>query len=169
MSEQRHADIPEWEVNIGDDGRVSFAHASQARAYLRGKFKGQCIVAQFYPHRVKRSQRQNDGFHAMISPWAKQEGHEMVDLKADLLGHVFGYIETVSLITGEARETLAEPSTSRLTVGQFCELIERTLDIAAEAGVILVAPDEYRRQREAKAKRETKLAAKEQQGYGWEV
>jgi hypothetical protein len=38
---------------------------------------------------------------------------------------------------------LAQPHTARLTVSQFSELIERTLELAAEDGVWLEAPDEY--------------------------
>ena len=53
------ADIPEFELTVDDRGHVRFAHPAQAHAYLRGKFAGQVIVGQFYPHREKRSDRQN--------------------------------------------------------------------------------------------------------------
>lgn len=156
------ADIPEFELTVDDRGHVRFAHPAQAHAYLRGKFAGQVIVGQFYPHREKRSDRQNRGFHAMVAPWAKAEGHRIDDLKDDLLEEVFGTVETVSLVTGEVRQVLAEPHTSKLTVGQFCELVDRTLEIAAAQGVILVAPDEYRRTKEKERRRLERAAQKGQ-------
>lgn len=156
------ADIPEFELTVDDCGHVRFAHPAQAHAYLRGKFAGQVIVGQFYPHREKRSDRQNRGFHAMVAPWAKAEGHRIDDLKDDLLAAVFGTVEVVSLVTGEVKQVLAEPHTSKLTVGQFCELVDRTLEIAAEQGVILVAPDEYRRTKEKERRRLERAAQKGQ-------
>lgn len=155
---KERADIPEWEVCIDADGRVSFAHPKQARAWLKHKHAGEVIVAQFYPHRTKRSDRQNRGFHAMIGPWAKDHGHRIDDLKDDILGAVFGYLESVNLLTGEVKRVLAEPHTSRLTMAQFCRLIDETLELAAGNGVILQAPDEYRRQREALAKKAERAA-----------
>ena len=154
------ADIPEFELTVDERGHVRFAHPAQAHAYLRGKFAGQAIVGQFYPHREKRNDRQNRGFHAMVAPWAKAEGHRIDDLKDDLLEAVFGTIEVTSLVTGEVRKVLAEPHTSKLTVGQFSELIDRTLEIAAEQGVILVAPDEYRRAKEKERRRLERAAQK---------
>ena len=154
------ADIPAFELTVDERGHVRFAHPAQAHAYLRGKFAGQAIVGQFYPHREKRNDRQNRGFHAMVAPWAKAEGHRIDDLKDDLLEAVFGTIEVTSLVTGEVRKVLAEPHTSKLTVGQFSELIDRTLEIAAEQGVILVAPDEYRRAKEKERRRLERAAQK---------
>lgn len=156
------ADIPEFELTVDERGHVRFAHPAQAHAYLRGKFAGQTIVGQFYEHRTKRSDRQNRGFHAMVSPWAKAEGHRIEDLKDDLLGAVFGYLEVTSLVTGEVKLVLAEPHTSGLSVGKFCELIDRTLEIAAEQGVILVAPDEYRKAKQREQRRLERLAQKGQ-------
>lgn len=162
MAVKERADIPEFELTVDERGRLKFAHPAQAHAYLRGKFAGQTIVGQFYPHREKRNERQNRGFHAMVAPWAKAEGHRIDDLKDDLLQAVFGTLETVSLVTGEVRTVLAEPHTSKLTVGQFCELVDRTLEIAAEQGVILVAPDEYRRTKEKERRRLERAAQKGQ-------
>lgn len=153
------ADIPEFEVNVDAHGRVTFAHAGQAHAYLR-RFKGQLIAAKFYEFREQRSHRQNAGFHAMIAPWAKAEGHRIDDLKDDLLREIFGTLEQVSLVTGEVRQVLAEPHTSKLTVGQFAELIDRTLEIAAEQGHILIAPDEWKRAQKALARKAERDARK---------
>lgn len=149
------SDVPEFSLRIAEDGRVTFVHGPQARAYLKRLrvTAGPEIVGQFYEYRQKRSDRQNRGFHAMVSPWAKVEGHRIDDLKRDLLEAVFGTLAVTSLVTGEVKHVLAEPHTSRLTVHQFCELIDRTLEIAAEQGHMLVAPDEYRRAKDAAEKK----------------
>ena len=78
-----NADIPEFDVSVGEDGRVSFVHAPQARAYLRRlrQAEGEHLVLQIYPHRAKRSDRQNRAFHACITPWAKERGWEIDTLK----------------------------------------------------------------------------------------
>lgn len=158
-----NGDIPEFDVSVAEDGRVSFVHAPQARAYLRRlrQAEGEHFICQIYPHRAKRSDRQNRGFHAMISPWAREGGHRIDDLKRDLLEAVFGTLEVTSAVTGEVRQVLAEPHTSKLTVGQFCELIDRTLELAAEQGVMLVAPDEYLKAKEAAAKQAARKAKRE--------
>ena len=137
------SDVPEFEVMVDSQGRVSFAHPAQARAYLRGQFAGQVIVAQFYEHRTKRSDRQNRAFHAAITPWAKERGWEIDALKQFLLKRTFGVHEFVDPVSGEVVEVLAEPHTSKLGVQQFCELVDRTLELAAEDGVWLVIGDEY--------------------------
>ena len=106
-----------------------------------------------------KSRRQEKGFHAMIAPWAKGEGYRVDDLKRDLLLEIFGEREHVNHITGVVSMVLREPHTSTLTRQQYSELIERTLEIAADCSYILEAPDEYRerRQREAKSSTERGL------------
>ena len=53
---------------------------------------------------------------------------------------------------------LREPHTSKLSRAKYSELIERTLEIAGECGVILVAPNEYRERKAKEAKRRTEAA-----------
>jgi hypothetical protein len=150
-----NADVPEFEVNIDAQGRVKFAHPGQAHAYLR-RFAGTLIAAQFYEFRTKRSDKQSRAFHAMVKPWLHCEargGWTIEALKLWALGEVFGYVEFVRPTTGEVVRFPAEPHTSKLSMAQFAELIERTLEFAAEDGVLLTAPDEYRKAKEAAEKR----------------
>lgn len=159
------ADIPEWEVTIDAEGRVAFAHPKNARAWLKRKHAGEVLVAQFYPHRTKRSDKQSRGFHAMVKPWLHEEsrgGWTIESLKLWVLGEVFGYLEMTHPLTGEVLRFPAEPHTSKLTVGQFCELIERTLELAADDGVVLTPPDEWKKLREKEARRLARLAQKGQ-------
>lgn len=163
MKPAGHADVPEWELLVDEAGRLTFAHPAQARAYLRGKFAGQTIVGQFYEHRQKRSLRQSRGFHAMVKPWLFCEargGWQIEHLKLWVLGEVFGYLEMVHPVSGEVIRFPAKPHTSDLKVGEFCELVERTLELAAFEGVILTAPSEYLRQVKAMARKVEREARK---------
>ena len=150
---------------IDAEGRVSFGHPKQARAWLKRTHGGEVLVAQFYPHRAKRSDKQSRGFHAMVKPWLHAErrgGWSIEALKLWVLGEVFGYLEMTHPLTGEVLRFPAELHTSKLTMGQFCELIDRTLELAAEEGVILVAPDQYREAKEKEQRRLERLAQKGQ-------
>jgi hypothetical protein len=156
-----NSDIPEFEATVDEQGRVAFCHPGQARAYLRGKFAGQYVAVQVYEQRAKRSDRQNRGFHAMITPWAIAEGKRIDDLKRELLEFTFSTFEATSSVTGEVYQVLAEPHTSKLSVGQFCQLIDATLELAAEHGHMLIAPDEYRKAKEAERKKAARAARRE--------
>ena len=116
------------------------------RHLLAGAFKSWPngpIEVEIRPRRSRRSLAQSAGFHAMVTPWAKSEGHAIEDLKRDLLREVFGTRERLNAVTGEVTLELVEPHTSALTVAQFSELIERTMQIAADCGYVLVAPNEW--------------------------
>ena len=138
------------------DGNVHLDFPQQQRAWCKRKLADKCVDVMIAEQGVLKTRLQECGFHAMISPWAKAEGHQIDDLKRDLLRAIFGEREHVNPITGEVELVLREPHTSTLTRGQYSELIERTLEIAAECGHLLEAPHEYR---ERKA-REARKAAK---------
>lgn len=91
-----------------------------------------------------KTRQQEKGFHAMIQPWAKEEGHAIEDLKRDLLAEIFGLREHVDVITGDVVMVLREPHTSKLSKKKYNELIERTLEIGARCGHLLIAPSEWR-------------------------
>jgi signal transduction protein with GAF and PtsI domain len=97
------------------------------------------------------TRKQENGFHAMIAPWAKEDGHAIEDLKRDLLAEIFGMREHVDVITGEVVLVLREPHTSKLSKKKYNELIERTLEIGARMGHVLEAPSEYRERKEREA------------------
>ena len=98
-----------------------------------------------------RSAAQNKALHVMLEPWA-DEGHDIEDLKDDVLRAVFGEREVVDAITGEIKKVLVEPHTSRLSKRKFSILMERAAQIAAECGVLLELPDEYRQRIEDERK-----------------
>lgn len=155
------SDIPEFEMRLDDQGRIRFIHGGQARAYLRQFAGREDIVAQFYPFRAKRSARQNRALHPLLHEWLRCEnrkGWSIDGLKYWLLGEVFGRVECHDPKTGEVFLIPSEMHTSTLSVGQFCQLIEGALEYAAEDGVYLMAPDEYRKAKE-KAQRQAARAA----------
>lgn len=118
--------------------KVSFAE------HVRKHFKeGDDIEITVAPKRSRRTKAQNAAFYAaLLAPWAEQEGHDVDDLKRDLLGTIFGWSDKKSPLTGQPVPLKAH--TSDLTVEEGSIFIDRSIQIAAECGVFLLAPDEYR-------------------------
>lgn len=102
-----------------------------------------------------KTRQQEKGYHAMIQPLCAAKGWPIADLKRYFLAATFGV--TKSLIDG--KEILVEPHTSDLSKQQYSELIERTLEIAAEDfDTWLEAPSEWK----ARKEQERKQAARKQ-------
>lgn len=155
-------DVPTFEIEVDAAGRPRFAHPRQGYAWLK-QYAGQLIAGQFYPFGEHRSDRQNRAGHVLLTIWAKERGWAVDTLKQFVLGRAFGWLEFADIQTGEVIKVLAEPHTSKLSMAKFCTFIESILDLAAEDGVFLQAPDEYRRAKEKAAKqmaREARKAAK---------
>jgi hypothetical protein len=146
-------------ATVDSEGRIRIDFPSQQRAYCKAKLAGQAIDVILAPAGAEKTRKQEAGFHSMITPWARDEGHRIDDLKRDILRQVFGEQEHVNPITGELTMVLREPHTSKLSRSKYSELIERTLEIAAECGVILMAPSEWRREQEQKRKKANREAA----------
>lgn len=127
---------------VDDTGKLTLDHPAQFKAFVARAFKSCEVVVSVEDKAVAKTRRQERGFHAMLKPWCA-EGHRIEDLKRFVLAEVFGLREVVNPITGEVTQVLAEPHTSKLSKAQYSELIERTLAIAAECGVILEAPSEW--------------------------
>jgi hypothetical protein len=142
-------------ATIDAEGDIAFDFPHQQRAYCKRRLAGECVDVIIAPQGVLKTRLQECGFHAMIQPWAKEEGHRIDDLKRDLLRHIFGEIEHLNPITGEVTMVLREPHTSKLSRAKYSELIERTLEIAAECGYMLEAPHEYRERKARERKKAT--------------
>jgi hypothetical protein len=140
------------------EGDVDFDFPAQQRAFCKKKYAEQCVDVIIAPAGSMKTRLQEMGFHAMITPWAKSEGHRIDDLKRDLLHAIFGEQEHVNPITGEITMVLREPHTSALNRAQYSELIERSLELAAGCGVLLEAPSEYTRRKEQDAKKRARQA-----------
>jgi hypothetical protein len=152
------ADPALFPATVDAEGKVHLESPQQQRAYCRKKFAGKCVDVLIAEQGLLKSRLQEMGFHAMITPWAKSEGHQIDDLKRDLLRAVFGEREHTNPITGEVVMVLREPHTSKLSRAKYSELIERTLEIAGECGVLLEAPNEYRQRKAKEAAKKRKAA-----------
>lgn len=146
---------------VDDEGKVHLDFPAQQRAYCRRKLARECVDVIIAPQGEMKTRLQEMGFHAMLAPWVQDGGYRIEDLKRDLLREIFGEQEHVNPITGEVTMVLRELHTSTLNRAKYSELIERTLEIAAECGVILEAPNEYKRRKEQEARKAAKRAAKE--------
>ena len=98
------------------------------------------VVLEAYQMPTRRTAAQSAGYHAMIAPWARDEGHNVDELKRDLLGEVFGWAESPLGHCRVPRKT----RTSDLTVEEFSFLMERTVEVAAGCGYLLVLPSEFK-------------------------
>lgn len=145
---------------VDADGVVHLDFPHQQRAYCKAKLAGQCVDVIICEQGELKTRLHEKGFHAMIQPWAKQEGHTIEDLKRDLLLEIFGTRERVNLLNGEVTLVPAELHTSTLNRSKYSELIERTLEIAAECGHILEAPHEYRMRKEQEQRKRERAALK---------
>ena len=143
-------------IGFVKDGKLLLDFPHQFKAFVK-QFTGCEVEIEIREKRQKRSHAQNAGFHSMITPWCRDEGHAVDELKRDLLREIFGTVEYTSPINGEVSLVPAKAHTSKLTVQEFCLLIEETMRIAAECGYILVSPEEYK---QAKAEAEKQAAKK---------
>lgn len=133
---------------VDNEGAIHLDFPKQQRAYCKQRLAGQCVEVIIAPQGTLKTRLQEQGFWAMIAPWAQHGGHAPEDLKNDLLREIFGLREHMNPINNEITMVLREPHTSTLSRAQYSELIERTLEIAAECGYVLEAPHEYRERRE---------------------
>lgn len=155
-----HSDVPEFTGYAHVGGKLDIDFPAQVKARVRALAgeTGAAVRFWFVDAHEAKSRLQEKGFHAMVSPWAKERGWRIDDLKHFLLKRIFGTHDFVDPITGEVFPVLAEPHTSKLTRRQYCDLIEGAMEIAAEDDYYLTAPDEYRKAKEAAAKQAAREA-----------
>lgn len=156
-------DQREFHGRLTSTGQIVWDFPGVVAAYRKRLFETTDghVTGQFYPFRTRRSDRQNRALHALLTPWARERGWSMDDLKDTMLGIAFGHVEKVMPVTGEIVRLLAEPHSSRLDVTKFCHLIEEVLRVAAEDDYWLESPEEYRKakeQAEKEAARKAKAA-----------
>jgi hypothetical protein len=155
-------DQREFHGRLTANGQVVWDHPEVVAAYRKRLFASTdgFVTGQFYPFRSRRSDRQNRALHALLTPWARERGWSLDDLKDTMLGIAFGHVERVMPVTGEIVKVLAEPHSSHLDVTKFCHLIEEVLRVAAEDDYWLESPEEYKRAKEQARKQAAKKLAK---------
>ena len=88
-------------------GRIAFDIPAAVTAYCRAKFAGQRVDVEIRPRKAKRSDKQNRAFHAAITPWARELGYHVEELKDELLGLVPSLNEDATWVSAAAE--LARP------------------------------------------------------------
>lgn len=142
-----HAEPLSYIGTADDDGRIVYELPPRVRAaQVAGRYKGKVVEVEIREFQDKRTERQNRALWALLNTWAREGGHNVNDLKDDVMGEVFGWSETKSPLSG--RQMPNQPRSSKLSVQKFCFLIERILEIAAGCGVWLESPEEYRKVKE---------------------
>jgi hypothetical protein len=140
--------------------KADFPAQVQARVRELAGETGADIEMILMPAGQDKTRAQESGFHAMVSPWARERGWAIDALKQFLLKKIFGTHDFVDFTTGEVFQVLAEPHTSKLTKVQYSELIEQAMVLAAEDNFYLIAPDEWRKMKEDAAKQAAREAKK---------
>ena len=143
-------------LGLVQSGRLHLDFPAQYRAFIQ-RFEGDEVEIEVRKRRTKRSLRQNSALWALLTEWARAESYDINDLKDDVMGEAFGWSDTASPLKG--RVVPVRNRTSELSVEDFCHLIETILEKAAFCGVVLMAPDEYRKAKEAAAKRAARKKA----------
>jgi len=135
---------------IDDQGRVKYDFPTQAHTFNREHFAEDEVFVEIYKRRSKRSLKQNAAYHAAIGPLAEQLGYTVEELKLVMLGGCFGWRTVAGAQLPERMHT------SDLNTGQFSDLMAYTNQIAAEAGVLILDPSEWKA---AKRKQQRKSRA----------
>lgn len=160
-----NSDVPVFLAHAHPSGKLDLDFPPQFKARVRelAGEKGADVELTLTPAGQNKTRLQEKGFHAMVAPWARERKERIDYLKQWLLAEIFGTHLFAVPGTDEVIEVLAEPHTSKLTRRQYCDLIEGAMEIAAtKDGFYLVAPDEYRKAKEAAAKQAAREAKKAQ-------
>lgn len=143
---------------MDSEGRLRPDFPAQQRGICKHRFAGVRVEVEIREESTQRSDRQNRALWALLHAWGRESGNDADDLKDIMLGIAFGHVEKVMPVTGEIRQVPAKPRSSKLSIADFCHLIEEVLRVAAECGVFLEAPSEYRLAKEAAAKKARRAA-----------
>lgn len=133
---------------VSDEGLVSFDKPSEVHKFNAEHFGDHEVFVEIYVRRSKRSLKQNSAFHASIGPLAEELGYTVEELKLVLLGGCFGW--KLSLGGVHIPEKL---HTSQLDTQQFADLMAYTMQVAAEQGVVILDPSQWKSEQRKKLKR----------------
>lgn len=107
---------------------------------LRSFPDGASVVVRVETVRDKRSSQANRYWHGVVVPlFAEHCGYEFDEAKDALALHLIPKT-VVDIVTGEERQVPGH--TSRLSVGEFNELIRRAQQLGAEMGIYIPDPGE---------------------------
>jgi hypothetical protein len=139
---------------ITEDGKYFLPDSKREWEALKQSLAGYEVDVELRKHRSKRSLDQNAFFHAAIAPLAEHLGYTTEELKLDLLGTKYGWHELKS-----GTKVPLRLHTSDLNTKDFAELMDHTIQIAAEEGILILDPSQWKAQKKRSAKTAAKVAA----------
>jgi hypothetical protein len=144
-----------WHVGlVTEDGKkLMLDYPDQFKAEY-AHFAGYEVEVEIRKKRTKRSLKQNAFLHAAIKPFADHCGYTVEELKLALLGECFGYHQ-VNGVTLPVKLHTADLSTQ-----EFCDITELLMQKAAEENILILAPDEFRREKKKQLRRGTGSASR---------
>lgn len=110
-------------------------NAAKAVTAIRGDQKLEVIIQ---PHVDDQTAQQRGYFHMLIKMLADEIGDSPDSVKMDIKRETFGSDVVVSNITGKEQEIVK--SSAKAKRDEYSQLIETTLRIAANLGIVLPAP-----------------------------
>lgn len=129
---------------VNEDGRIAFDFPSQAHAFNREHFADHEVFVEVYKRRSKRSLKQNAAYHAAIAPLAEHLGYTVEELKLAMLGGCFGWKNVSGVQLPERLHT------SELNTEEFSDLMAYTNQIAAEHGILILDPSQWKAEKRKK-------------------
>lgn len=134
-----------------DGSRLDFDFPSQYRAFIQ-TLAGHEVEIEIRRKRTKRTVKQNAYLHAAIKPYADHLGYTVEELKLVLLGECFGYHQ----IKGVTMPVKLH--TSELSTQEFVDITELLIQKAAEDGVMILYPEEFKRERRKQERKAARAA-----------
>jgi hypothetical protein len=110
--------------------------AAEAVMALRGE---DCAEVIIQPHEDDQTAQQRGYFHVLIKILATEIGDSPDSVKMDIKRETFGSDIVTSKITGKEQEVIK--SSAKAKKDEYSQLIETTLRIAANFGIVLPAPN----------------------------
>lgn len=137
---------------VTEDGKRLLLDFPDAFKAFYQQFAGHEVEIELRKRRTKRTLKQNAYLHAAIKPFADHCGYTVEELKLALLGECFGYHQ-VNGVTLPVKL-----HTSELSTQEFVEITELLIQRAAEQDVLILYPEEFKREK-AKARKQAAKAA----------
>jgi hypothetical protein len=128
-----------------DGSRLDFDFPSAYRAFIQ-RLAGEEVEIEIRKKRTKRTLKQNAYLHAAIAPFAEHLGYTVEELKLALLGECFGFHQVGGVTLPMKLHT------SGLSTQEFVEITELLIQKAAEEGVMILYPEEFKAQKKKAAR-----------------
>lgn len=137
------------------DGRSTLDTPSFWKAFVKelAGADGHEITITAHRRRKKRSLKQNAWLHAFLQQLAAHWGNTVEELKTVGLAEVFGTHVVMGVVMP------VKPHTSELTTTEMCDLCEWFIQKAAEDDVLVLYPDEFKREKKKQQKAALKRPA----------